>query len=145
MSVTIKIELCLPRDVATVPLVRHMLRHTLQEYGVTADCAADVCLALSEAAANVVEHTDGDDVYEVSVAVEDDRCNIRVIDVGTGFDHVALADGAASDHLAERGRGIALMKALVDRAEFESVPEQGTVVHLVKALAFDVGPLGRPS
>src|SRR5207244_2567226 len=125
MPVTIKIELCLPRDVATVPLVRHMLRHTLLEYGVTADCVADVCLALSEACANVVEHTDGDDVYEVTVEVEDDHCGIRVIDVGTGFDYVALADGAATDHLAERGRGIALMHALVDEAQFESVPEQG--------------------
>ena len=145
MPVSIKIELCLPRDVATVPLVRHMLRHTLQEYGVTGDCVADVGLALSEACANVVEHTDGEDVYEVTVAVEDQKCDIRVIDVGTGFDYLALADGDATDHLAERGRGIALMHALVDRAEFTSVPEKGTVVHLVKSLEFDVGPLGRPA
>lgn len=35
MALNIKLDLCLPRDTATVPLVRHVLRHTLDEFGVT--------------------------------------------------------------------------------------------------------------
>ena len=144
MPLSINLELCLPRDVAPVPLVRHMLRHTLREYGVTDECTADVGLALTEACGNVVEHTDGDDEYEVVVSVRGASCDIRVVDVGRGFDYLSIEESGASDHLAERGRGIALMHALVDRAVFESVPEKGTMVHLVKQLAFDVGPLGKP-
>ena len=41
------------------------------------------------------------------------------------------------------GRGLLLMRALMDRIHFESRPEQGTVVHLVKKLDFDVAPLRR--
>jgi hypothetical protein len=45
---------------------------------------------------------------------------------------------------AEEGRGLALLSALVDGVRFESRPEAGTVVHLVKQL--DIvgdGPLQR--
>lgn len=38
------------------------------------------------------------------------------------------------DGSAERGRGVALMRALVDSIDFDSDPESGTVVHLVKQL-----------
>ena len=38
---------------------------------------------------------------------------------------------------AEHGRGVALMRALVDQVRLESRPEVGTVVRLVKTLRFD--------
>ena len=139
MPLSIKMELNLHRDVATVPLVRHVLTHTLREYGVKDQCVGEVSLAVSEACGNVVEHTTGDDEYEVTVDVVGDECEIRVIDVGTGFDHESLA-ATDQGQLSERGRGIALMHAVVDRVAFESVPETGTVVHLVKSLEFSRHP-----
>ena len=42
-----------------------------------------------------------------------------------------------ADVSAERGRGIALMRALADTVSFESRPQAGTVVHLVKRLDLD--------
>jgi serine/threonine-protein kinase RsbW len=143
VPLSIKIELGLPRDVATIPLVRHVLKHTLTEYGVEAGCLGDVSLAISEACANVVEHTAGEDEYEVTIAVVDDLCEIRVIDVGTGFDYLSLGDSSSNSQLAERGRGIAIMHAVTDHVAFESVPEKGTVVHLTKRLEFASSPLDR--
>ena len=133
MGVAITMELNLPKDVATVPLARHVIKHVLLELGVTRRCVGDIEIAVTEACANVVEHTEGDDEYSLRVEVSPERCEIRVIDTGRGFDHVAMADGSP-DRDGERGRGIGLIKALVDSVEFESVPERGTVVHLVKAL-----------
>ena len=47
-----------------------------------------------------------------------------------------------ADSAAERGRGIALMRALVDTVSFESQPQAGTIVHLVKTLELeDYSPL----
>lgn len=133
------LELELPSDNATVPLVRHLLHHTLTEIGASQECVGDVELALTEACANVIEHADGDDVYEVKISVKQGVCEIRVIDTGNGFDQLIADEYPASD--AEHGRGLLIMKALMDHLKFESRPEQGTVVCLSKALEFDRAPL----
>jgi serine/threonine-protein kinase RsbW len=132
----INLALELPRDSSTVPLVRHLTKHALWEIGVTRSCVADVELAVTEACANVVEHASGDDSYSVEVSVNAEQCEIRVVDTGRGFDYQSLDSGNA-DSEADRGRGIALMKVLVDAIDFRSEPERGTIVHLVKALEFD--------
>jgi serine/threonine-protein kinase RsbW len=104
--------------------------------GVAHPCVGDVELALTEACANVVRHAAGDDEYEVHVEITESDCQIRVIDIGHGFDHESLGrvDAAAR---AEQGRGIKLMRALVDNVKFVSRPEKGMVVHLVKPLDYD--------
>jgi hypothetical protein len=38
---------------------------------------------------------------------------------------------------AESGRGLMLMRALVDNVAFRSEPRAGAVVHMVKTLRFD--------
>jgi serine/threonine-protein kinase RsbW len=135
VAIEVNLSLCLPRDVQTVPLVRHVIGNTMQEFGVTRACRADVELAVTEACANVLDHSQAGDEYEVKVAVDERLCQIRVIDRGHGFDFATL-DGD-TDPGSERGRGVQLMKALVDNIRFESEPEAGTVVHLVKSLDFD--------
>lgn len=139
----IDIALCLPREAETVALVRDIAVTSLVRLGVTADCADDVRLALSEACANVVEHSEADDEYEVRLQVNGDRCDVRVVDAGRGFDATTLgAVPAAAD--SPRGRGISLMHALMDTIRFESQPEAGTIVHLVKKLELEpTGALAR--
>jgi serine/threonine-protein kinase RsbW len=131
----IALSMALPRDHSTLPLVRHLCKYAMWEIGVTPECAADVQLALTEACANVVEHSTADDDYEVHIALDGERCQISVIDTGHGFDSESVATGAA-DRTAENGRGISLMRALVDSIAFQSEPESGTMVHLVKRLEF---------
>lgn len=142
MPLGIELDLVLPRDNATVPLVRHILRHTLTEFGVSPDCVGDVELAVTEAAANVIEHTDGDGQYAIKVAVDEQRCVIRVIDDGGGFDQAVPSEYPPGD--VDHGRGLLLMQALMDSMTFESAPEDGTIVRLVKDLVFDKAPL-RPA
>ena len=129
--------LCLPRDEATVPLVRHITRHTLREIAVSPMCLSDISVAITEACANVIRHAHDDDQYEVRIVVTDDSCEISVIDTGSGFDPSGVGGDA---DLAETGRGIRLMRALVDSVQFSSEPDDGTVVHLVKSLAFAGAP-----
>jgi serine/threonine-protein kinase RsbW len=141
--VKIELALCLPRDVETVSLVRDVSIESLARLGITKECLEDVRLALSEACTNVIDHSGADDEYEVRLVVEDRRCEIRVIDTGGGFDFDSLGD-ALPDDMSPRGRGVAIMKALVDTVRFTSEPEQGTIVHLVKELELEPdGPLAR--
>ena len=129
----------LPRDALTVPIVRRLCQGAMAELGVSRTCTNEVAIAVTEACANVIEHSsDSDDDYEVRVAVNEHKCEIRVIDTGRGFDAESLSSDGA-DVSAERGRGIQLMRALVDKVRFESKPEAGTVVHLEKRLEFDDG------
>ena len=132
----VTLSLQLPRDRLSVPVARHLVGAAMEEVGVVAEDAEAVKLALTEACANVIDHSGPGDVYDLAVTVGPSACHIRVVDVGRGFDHEALSiDMATVD--AEHGRGVALMHALVDQVRFESQPEQGTVVHLVKRLRFD--------
>lgn len=134
----IHFSLCLPRDEESVPVVRHICRDALGELGVARDCVGDVELAVTEACTNVLKHAAGTgDEYEVTVAIVEDDCVIRVIDSGSGFDHEAVERDAAAEGGAESGRGVFLMAALVDNLKFTSKAEVGTVVHLEKKLQLD--------
>jgi serine/threonine-protein kinase RsbW len=140
VEVEIRYSLRLPRDSVTVPLVRTICRDAMSRLGVTADCQGDVALALTEACANVVQHADGENDYEVAIGFIEETCHIRVIDKGHGID---VRDSSRTETVLEddSGRGIVLMKLLVDRIGFESAPEDGTVVHLQKRLELQEGAL----
>ncbi len=127
----------------SVGIVRDVAVMAPQRLGVTSDCAEDIGLAVSEACTNVIDHSGADDEYEVKLDVDGDRCEVRAIDAGRGFD-VGELTSARPDPGSPRGRGVLLMRALVDSSDFRSEPEAGTIVHLVKALDLDpAGALSR--
>jgi serine/threonine-protein kinase RsbW len=131
----LSLALSLPRDEQTVPVARHIVRNAMEQVGVEPDCVYDVELALSEACTNVLLHSGPGDQYVVRLDLEDQIGRIRVVDVGHGFDSARLqTDGPMPG--AERGRGLGLMHALVDRVQFLSRPEAGTIVTLEKALTY---------
>ncbi len=88
-------------------------------------------LALGEALANAVEHgCRGDASMEVRVEVriEHDVLKVRIEDEGSGFDTASLPDPHSDEGLLiGSGRGVMLMRALVDRVAFE---DGGRVVAL---------------
>ena len=138
MPVGIHLSLALPRDVATVPLVRHLCAYALREIRVEEDCVADIELAVTEACANVVRHAGADDDYEVTVAITAESCEIGVVNTGGGFEVGTLAVDPVHAS-AESGRGVQLMRSLVDTMAFTSTPGSGTTVRLVKALRYEAG------
>jgi serine/threonine-protein kinase RsbW len=132
----LSLALTLPRDEQTVPVARHIVRNAMEQVGVEQTCIYDIELALSEACTNVLLHSGPGDQFVVRLDLEDHLGVIRIIDVGHGFDSAKLqADDPAPE--AERGRGVGLMQALVDRVDFTSRPEAGTIVTLEKVLTYD--------
>ncbi len=137
------VAVCLPKDAETVSLIRAVVKHGLRTFGVAEDCIGDICLALSEACTNVVDHVARDDEYEVRLAVDEYTCAISVRNTGDGFDAAALRDIMPSPS-SPRGRGVAIMRAVMDHVAFEPEPATGTLVNLVKSLAVEPnGPLDR--
>ncbi|MFL5792964.1 MAG: ATP-binding protein [Actinomycetota bacterium] len=131
----LSLALTLPRDEQTVPVARHIVRNAMDQVGVDETCVYDVELALSEACTNVLLHSGPGDQYLVRLDLQDRLGMIRVIDVGHGFDSARLQ---AEDPLPqdERGRGLGLMQALVDRVDLTLRSEAGTIVTLEKVLTY---------
>ena len=138
----IKLTLALPRDHLSVPVVRRVLRQAMGTLGVEEECIGDVELALTEACSNVLNHAVDAEEYEVSAGIDGDMCVIEVVDRGAGFDSDALGH-ADAEHSAEGGRGIQIMRALVDRVEFQSSQPAGTLVRLEKSLDWTDGSVIR--
>jgi serine/threonine-protein kinase RsbW len=131
----LSLALTLPRDEQTVPVARHIVRNAMEQVGVEVTCVDDMELALSEACTNVLVHSGPGDQYVVRLDLEDRLGLIRVIDVGRGFDSAGLQAGGTLPE-DERGRGLGLMQALVDRVDFTSRPEAGTIVTLEKVVTY---------
>lgn len=129
----LNVAVCLPQDAETVGVVRTVVRNALCSFGVLDECIDDICLALSEACTNVVDHAVPGDEYEVRLEVDERECALSVRNTGHGFDAGALR-GVMPDPSSPRGRGVAIMRAVMDRVDFSSEPEADTIVHLVKEL-----------
>lgn len=138
------VALCLPQEVESVSLIRVVIGDALIRLGITEECVDDIRLALSEACTNVLDHAAVDDEYEVRLQVADETCEISVTDTGTEILDAGALDGLMPDTGSARGRGVAIMHAVMDQVAFTSEPEVGTIVHLVKRLEIDEdGPLAR--
>jgi serine/threonine-protein kinase RsbW len=142
-----KFSLALPREALSIPVIRRVLGDALGDLGVSEDCIADILVATCEACTNVVKHARTSARYEVLVSVDNTKCVLKIVDRGaTGWSGPAASDPAAAapsrtgpsddDLEAESGRGIKIMRALVDEVSFDTAPEQGTIVYLQKRLTW---------
>jgi serine/threonine-protein kinase RsbW len=131
--VLVSFHLALPRDEASVPVTRRLIAQALRVVGVEPDTVSDVEIALSEACANVLRHAQVGDSYEVRAGFDQERAFLEIIDQGAG-----LADTSSlePDDDAESGRGVTLMRALMDRVHFETRTGDGASVILEKRLRF---------
>ena len=94
---------------------------------------SDVEIALREALANAIIHGNHEDrrkYVHVTCLCEPDEVSIAVKDEGKGFDVNNVPDPTALENIGSvHGRGILVMKALMDEVRFE---EGGAVVRMRK-------------
>lgn len=128
----IQISLALPRDRASVSAVRRIVASAMAEVGVERSCAADVELALAEGCANVVRHATSTDRYSVTFELNHEAARVTIADAGNGFEINGRQRMAGA--LAEGGRGLALMRMLMDEADFRVQEGRGTRVLLTKQI-----------
>ena len=129
----IELERSLPSEVAAISPFVDRLMVLLRECGCVSQSEGDLEIALREALANAIIHGNHENpqkqVY-VRYRCEPDEVAIAVKDEGRGFDVNKIADPTAPENAGSvHGRGIYLMKALMDEVRFE---EGGVVVHMRK-------------
>lgn len=124
------LDLELGADVGELAQSRHALRDWLDEAGAGADEALDVLIAVGEALANAIEHGHRDHpegtVYLHAVVVAE-RVYVTVTDTGSWKTPQAVP-------ARHRGRGLELMRALMQDVTIESRPA-GTTVQMHRKIA----------
>ncbi|OLT28631.1 serine/threonine protein kinase [Nocardiopsis sp. CNR-923] len=145
-------SISLPRQAYTVSVVRDVLSTLLRRAGLCRDCADDVVLATSEACANAIEHAGSGHDYRVEADLDADLCELRISHNGGAPGDAAPPRGFLRDHVplprlsAESGRGIFLMRCLMDEVAFRTAP-RSTVLLRKHLAACDRhgGPGGAPA
>ena len=101
--------------------------------------ANEIAISVIEAVTNAIEHGNcqcPDENVRVVFECRNDRLCVEVHDCGKGFDYECflknIPDPTNVQHL--RGRGIYIMKNMMDSLDFEMVPGKGMKVKLEKLL-----------
>jgi serine/threonine-protein kinase RsbW len=130
----IELERSLPSEVAAISPFVDQLMLLIRSCGCVPEGETDVEIALREALANAVIHGNHENPRKhvhVSCRCELEEVTIAVKDEGRGFDINRLTDPTAPENIGSvHGRGIYLMKTLMDDVQFE---EGGVVVRMRKS------------
>jgi len=121
-----------PSDVAHMAAVRTRVGEIVAPLGLADAAVFDIKVAVGEALSNAVRHGSPrgtSDTVSVEVRAFPERVDILVSDRGSGFDGVPTRSG---DDLAQGGRGVLFMRALMDAVEFLPAAGGGTDVLLAK-------------
>lgn len=130
----VKLRQSFPSHIAAVsPLVDQVMRF-IARFRDPDESYADIELALQEALLNAVIHGNAEDpakrIYVTTRCSTNGAVSITIRDEGQGFDSHDVPDPtAAENQMSSHGRGVYLIRALMDQVSFE---EGGTVVHMYK-------------
>jgi len=125
--------LSVPRQIASVPLLRQLLDVVLRHRDVTARCRAGLAVLISEASANAVRHGHGDRPIEASIDVDDEQCVIEIGNCNGHLDQSRLLAGMPTPD-QESGRGLPLIGTLADAVHVLHPRPAWVVVRITKRL-----------
>jgi anti-sigma regulatory factor (Ser/Thr protein kinase) len=122
--------------------IRHRLAAWLEENGVEPELRGDLILAVSEACGNAITHAyrDRDGTVVMQVRLDDGKLTIRVSDTGRWLER--------REPSITGGRGLDIIRALVDDAHVHGTPQGTTVImqrRIVPPQGSDALAAARPS
>ncbi len=129
-------ELVLPNEPISVPAIRAFVGGFLADVRAPVEISGEILIAAGEAAANAHRHGKRDEGRsEIRVRCSFDRSSvsITVADDGPGFDRSRLASAGLPDRFAGGGRGLYLMRELMDEVDVES-SSAGTTITMTSRL-----------
>jgi serine phosphatase RsbU (regulator of sigma subunit)/anti-sigma regulatory factor (Ser/Thr protein kinase) len=129
-------EIVLPNEPVRVSEVRRFVAAFLADLRAPVELSSEVLLAVGEAAGNAYRHGQRiEGRSEIRVRCEYNRpmFEVMVADDGPGFDVQEVAGRDAPDPFAQGGRGLFLMRQLMDSVEVDPSPE-GTTVRMRRSL-----------
>lgn len=130
-------KITIPSSPEFLPDVDMFIEGILRGYGADESTIADIAISVSELVNNAIAHgnVEKDDTkVMVEINKNTDVVSISVADEGAGFDPENLDDPLAEENLMkEVGRGIFIVKSLMDSIEITPSPN-GTKIVMTKSL-----------
>lgn len=129
-------ELVLPNEPSRIAEIRSFVSAFLVDLRAPVEVSSEIMLAVGEAVANATRHgkrPEGRSEVRIRCAAEAGVVSITIADDGPGFDMARLDRKELPDPFASGGRGLFLMRELMDEAKFET-SDRGTNVILRRAL-----------
>ncbi|MGA9508534.1 MAG: ATP-binding protein [Candidatus Sulfotelmatobacter sp.] len=131
----VELRQSLPSQIAFISPFIDQLMHFIARFRTPDESELNIETALHEALANAIVHGNQEDPHKlVCVACRcttDGEVSLAIRDEGRGFDTAAVLDPTTPENrLLPHGRGIYLMKTLMDDVCFE---QGGAVVYMRKA------------
>ncbi len=138
MAAGIRINLVIPSEVRLVDVAHSASEKMAELAGFDADEALNIGLAVREAVINAMLHGNRQDPalnVDLTLAVIQDGLEATVRDRGAGFDPDGTPDPTKGNNIMRTsGRGLLLIRAFVDKVEFEEPTDGGTLIKMTKRL-----------
>ncbi len=118
--------------------IRDFVAEAARQAGFSEKEVYSIQLAADEASSNIIEHayagvTGGK--LEIDLSVSDNELKIIMRDHGRSFDPSSVPEPNVKADLSERkvgGLGMYLMRKLMDEVSYESSPEMGNILTMIK-------------
>ena len=130
-------KISVPSDPEYLNDVDVFIEGLLRGYGTDESTIADIAISVSELVNNAMRHGNKSDVDEnviVTINKKSGTVEIKIEDKGNGFNPDTIDNPLEDENLLkEVGRGIFIVKSLMDSIKFNST-ENGTTVIISKAI-----------
>jgi serine/threonine-protein kinase RsbW len=121
-----------------ISVVDEFLEDWLREKGIPEDTIADLAIAVTELVNNAIKHGNkqsSDKKVTVIMTYRKGEVGASVIDEGQGFDPNDIPDPLAEENLLkEVGRGLFIVKSLMDDFKYTFSSGGGTTVSITKKI-----------
>jgi serine/threonine-protein kinase RsbW len=125
-------------------LVRDFIAEAAREVGFDDEATGKIMLAVDEACTNIIKHAykslPNRDI-DLDVKSNGKRFEIEITHDGASFDPLAVKRPDMKEYLRKYqhgGLGIHLMRTLMDKVEYQVLPDRRNIVRLVKYLPVNV-------
>jgi stage II sporulation protein AB (anti-sigma F factor) len=135
MAAPTSLRLRIPPDPKYGGYVRERVAAFAADHDIPKNVADEFVTAVAEALANAVEHARSAHIVTSCWIVGDDQLVATVVDDGVGFEpDRIMSEPHLPDPLAERGRGVPIMRKYTDHFAVRSAPGKGTSVTLGRTI-----------
>jgi serine/threonine-protein kinase RsbW len=134
MRLTMKVSL--PQRPSSIGDARRILVGLLSVAGAADEARGQLAVLISEACANVVQHGDAGATIDLHIVIESGRCLVEVGNRGRVPDGGGLAP-TFPDAAQPNGRGLALIAALSDSAQFVATTPGYVLLRMILHLHAD--------
>lgn len=130
-------SITIPSDQDYLVAVDEFLEGTLRGFGVDESTIADIAISVTEVINNGIIHGNKNDPNKaLTLTIDRDKNALKFVisDEGEGFDPSCVDDPLKEENLLkEVGRGIFIIRSLMDSVDFENTPE-GVRVTMTKTV-----------